>query len=748
MPHTSTNRDHQRATISTPELTLAFSLEDGGLRELRHGDGPNLIGHGKPMPAIDIRLGDRGWLADQSFVRYLRHSFSQAAGAAELRITIGVGPLVVHDCYRITGTLITRTVELVNVGEDPVQLRGVRMLLPWARVGALESCRFDAPGNVVRPHVPLLTAAAQRRDLGARGWFAGGPHEIYALDRAPTQGSGALALHDPSADQALFCWFYSDADTALPQIEGNTQALTLTHEIEIAEVLPSEARVDVGAQFLLIMHEPWPAALGALERTWALRGRRALEQPAAWARNAAIYETHPAFAGGFLGLAAALPELRALGINTLCLMPIWDFANASGQIWDGNWEGTGSPYAIRDFASLDRTLGDASDLRVLIDTAHAYDMRVVADLPLEGCAADSPLVAEHPGWFCYDEDGQIQHVGWRSPLVAYDWSSAALHDFLVGWAADQLRALELDGFRLMLPRVGAPHWQRAQSLGRADRLGVRAVLQRLRPALLAINPEAALLGALAGPGYDSFSDAALDDAAHHMFMHLALGRITPHELGEWLEDHARVRPPELARICYTENHLTRLSNPIADGLRGSRISRMLLAGMVLCGFVPLIAAGQEQAEGALIERLLRARAESPALRDGAVVYNGLPSSNAQVFAVLRQAGGEPALGLLNVGPHKQTVAISLPVDRLGLPDGEYELLELLEQQLWAEGARCSWGRDELLALHLTLEPYSAYCLLVRAADRSAARALDQADAQPQATALGELAISVYAGDRP
>lgn len=740
MSHTSTNRDHQRAVVSAPELTLAFSLEDGGLRELRHGDGPNLLGYGKAMPALDIRLNDRGWLADQSFVRYLRHSVGQVAGALELRITIGVGPLVVNDCYRITGTLIARSVEITNVGEDPAQLHGVRMLLPWARVGTPEACRFDAPGNLVRPHVPLLAAATQRRDHTARGWLAGSAHESYGLDRAPTQGAGVLALHDPSADQALLCWFDSEADTALPQIDGNDMALTLCHEIELAEWLPSEGRATISTQYVLVMHEPWPAALGALERTRALHGRRTLAQPRGWVHDAAIYETHPAYAGGFLGLAAALPELRAIGINTLCLMPIWEFTNPTGQLWDANWERSGNPYIIRDFASLDHTLGTADDLHELIDTAHAYDIRVLLDLPLDGCAADAALVSEHPDWFCYDEDGQIQYTGWRTPQVAYDWSNTELHSFIVGWAASQLREFELDGFRLMPPRTSAPHWQRAPQPGRAQRPGVRAMLEQLRPALQAINPEAALLNALAGPSYDSVSDAALDDAAHQMFVHLALGRISPHELSEWLEDHARVHPRELTRICFTENHLTRLSNPIADGLRGSRVSRMLLAGLVLCGFAPLIGAGQEQADGAFIERLLRGRAECRALRAGAVLYNGLPSSNAQVFAVLREAGGEPALGLLNVGPHKHTVAISLPVDRLGLADGEYELFELFEQQLWAEGARRAWGRDDLLALHLTLEPYTAYCLLVRAASQPNVRVINQSGAQSQATALGELAL--------
>ena len=156
-------------------------------------------------------------------------------------------------------------------------------------------------------------------------------------------------------------------------------------------------------------------------------------------------------------------------------------------------------------------------------------------------------------------------------------------------------------------------------------------------------------------------------------------------------------------------------NPLADGLRGSRVSRMMLAGIVVCGFVPLIWAGQERDDGPFIGRLLRARACHPALRHGRVLYNALPCSSAQVFAVLRKHAGERLIGLLNVGPHKQTVVASLPVDRLDLPEGNYELYELIDRQVWIEDERRSWRRDELLSLRLTLEPFAAYCFQVRQA---------------------------------
>jgi hypothetical protein len=716
MPSFTTSQNHELVTVATGEITLAFSRDDGGLRVLQRAGGPNVLGYGAPCASIDVQLDDRGWLANRIFIRYLNHFVEQRDDAVELVIVIGVGPLKVYDRYRITGTLIARRVSVENVGEDEVRLHGVRLALPWARVGALETCRFDAPGTSVRPHVPLDVAAAQRLDVLPRRFFAPGLRDGRALERAPTQATGLLALHDSQTDEALLCWYYSAVESAIPLVEGNDQAVTLAHEIAVADRLRSEIALTAGTQYILLLREPWPAALDALQRTWALCGLRALEQAAEWVRDAVIFEVHAAQFGGFGGLAAALPDLRALGVNTLCLLPIWAFANQSGRLWDNNWDASGNPYAIRDFEALDPTLGAAEDLRALLTVAHQHDLRVLIDLPLLGCADDGRLVDQHTNWFCYTERGRLARVPDQEVLVAFDWANTDLQEYMLEWALEQVRAYDLDGYRLVVPRIEMPNWARApHGHASAGGLAVLQLIERLRRQLKLLKHDAALLGELSGPAYAAYQDFALDELPHHMFIHMALDRVLPAELGEWLEDHARALPAGAVRACFVESHHTRLTNPLADGLRGSRISRMLLAGMVLCGFVPLIRSGQEQDERTFLERLLRARAASPALRYGTPRYNALPCSSARVFSVLHDHAGERLIGLLNVGAHKQTLVISVPIDQLDLAEGEYELYDLFSRACWVEDACRSWSRDQLLALRLTLEPFAAYCFAIRPA---------------------------------
>jgi hypothetical protein len=761
MPSFTTSQNHETVALSTSEIALAFSRDDGGLRMLRRAGGPNVLGYGTPRPALDVQLDDRGWLADRTFVRYLSHHIDERDGAVELVIVIGIGPLKIYDRYRITGTLIARRVSVENVGEDEVQLRGVRLALPWARVGALETCRFEAPGNSVRPHVPLAVAAELRRDVLPRRFVAPGLRDGRALERAPTQATGLLALHDPQLDEGLFCWYYSTVESAQPLVEGNDQAVTLTHEIAVADWLRSEVALSAGTQYIMLLREPWGAALAALQRTWPLCGLRMLDRPAPWVRDAAIFETHAAHFGGFAGLTAALPDLRAIGINTLCLLPIWEFANHTGRLWDGNWGASGDPYVVRDFETLDPALGTAEDLRALVEAAHQQQLRVLLDLPLHGCAGDSRLVQQHPEWFCYDERGRLARLPHQEELVAFDWSIAELHEYVFQWALAQLRAYDLDGYRIVGPRAETPNWSRApHDHASASSMAVLRQIERLQREIKWVKPDAALLGDMVGPVYAAGQDFALDELPHHMFVHLALDRVMPAELGEWLEDHARALPRGAVRVCFVESYQTRIINPLADGLRGSRISRMLLAGMVLCGFVPLIRSGQEQEEREFIKHLLGARACHPALRYGTPRYNALPCSNQRVFAVLREHSGEELIGLLNVGAHKQTVVVSVPVDQLDLTEDEYELYELFSGRVWVEAARSAWRRDELLALRLTLEPFAAYCFALRpaaraggdssrpsAADTQAVGAPAETAPLPAALSLGEAQLSVTNGRR-
>jgi starch synthase (maltosyl-transferring) len=256
--HTQTR---ERFVVTCDELAIGFSRDDGGLRTLRRAGGPELAGHGDARPSLDVALRDRGWLGERTLVRYLSHQVEEHADGVEIKVVIGLGPLIVEDRYVVTGTLVTRRLRVRNIGEDEVALVGVRLALPWIVVGP--DARFEAPGNSVRPRVAAEVAADQRPGVLPRRFFAPGLRGGSAFERAPISAAGLLALHEPVGGETLLCWYGGGAEPALPEVSGNGAAVTVGHQVEIAARLRPDDAVEAGTQSVLLLRADWPEALAA-----------------------------------------------------------------------------------------------------------------------------------------------------------------------------------------------------------------------------------------------------------------------------------------------------------------------------------------------------------------------------------------------------------------------------------------------------------------------------------------------------
>ncbi|HKP87056.1 MAG TPA: alpha-amylase family glycosyl hydrolase, partial [Blastocatellia bacterium] len=103
-----------------------------------------------------------------------------------------------------------------------------------------------------------------------------------------------------------------------------------------------------------------------------------------WVRDAVIYEVFPrAFSpqGNFNGITARLDDLKGLGVTIIWLMPI----HIMGQ---EKKKGTiGSPYAVRDYYSINPDYGAKEDLKRLVAETHRRGMKIIID-----------IVANHTSW--------------------------------------------------------------------------------------------------------------------------------------------------------------------------------------------------------------------------------------------------------------------------------------------------------------------------------------------------------------
>lgn len=90
-----------------------------------------------------------------------------------------------------------------------------------------------------------------------------------------------------------------------------------------------------------------------------------------WSRNATIYQINTRQftpEGTFRAAEQHLPRLKALGATIVWLMPVQ-------QIGEKNRKGTmGSPYAVKDYYSVEPGLGSLEDLLHFVTAAHAAGM--------------------------------------------------------------------------------------------------------------------------------------------------------------------------------------------------------------------------------------------------------------------------------------------------------------------------------------------------------------------------------------
>lgn len=139
-----------------------------------------------------------------------------------------------------------------------------------------------------------------------------------------------------------------------------------------------------------------------------------------WSKNAAIYQVNTRQftpEGTFRAAAEELPRLRDLGVDIIWLMPVH-------EIGEKNRKGTlGSPYAVKDYYSVNPEFGTLDDLKAFVTKAHELGLYVIIDWVANHTAWDNPLVEQHPEWYERDWKGDFHPTPW------WDWSDIINLDY-------------------------------------------------------------------------------------------------------------------------------------------------------------------------------------------------------------------------------------------------------------------------------------------------------------------------------
>ena len=175
----------------------------------------------------------------------------------------------------------------------------------------------------------------------------------------------------------------------------------------------------------------WSRVIDPRSFVWSDRDWRGIAK-----HRCVIYELHVGTftpEGTYAAATAQLPELAALGITVIELMPVAEFDGAFGWGYDG--VALYAPY---------HHYGAPNDLRRLVDRAHALGMAVILDVVYNHCGVSG----------CYLDHYACEYFTNRykcewGDAINFDGSNAgSVREFFIGNASYWIDEFHMDGLRL------------------------------------------------------------------------------------------------------------------------------------------------------------------------------------------------------------------------------------------------------------------------------------------------------------
>ncbi len=156
-----------------------------------------------------------------------------------------------------------------------------------------------------------------------------------------------------------------------------------------------------------------------------------------------MYEINPAAFSAtknFQGITNRLDNLKALGINTIWIMPIFPI---------GVTNSFGSMYCVKDYTSVRSSLGTLQDLKTLVTTAHQKGIAVILDWVANHTSWDNTWITAHPSWYTQNSSGQIispAGTNWND-VADLNYSNNDMRTAMINAMTYWVTNANIDGFR-------------------------------------------------------------------------------------------------------------------------------------------------------------------------------------------------------------------------------------------------------------------------------------------------------------
>lgn len=151
-----------------------------------------------------------------------------------------------------------------------------------------------------------------------------------------------------------------------------------------------------------------------------------------WAKSATIYEVNVrqfSKEGTFAKVTDALPDIKALGVDILWVMPIFPISEKNRKCNEKEkTECWGSHYAATSFTEVSPRYGTNADFAAFVKKAHSLGLKVILDFVPDHTGWDSKWIAEHPEYYV-KVNGKISTPIDPVTKVPTDWNDVAMLDY-------------------------------------------------------------------------------------------------------------------------------------------------------------------------------------------------------------------------------------------------------------------------------------------------------------------------------
>ncbi len=382
-----------------------------------------------------------------------------------------------------------------------------------------------------------------------------------------------------------------------------------------------------------------------------------------WAHSLPIYEVdldRYQFPNGaaFREFENHLSVLKEMGIGIVWFMPLHP---------RGAKKSFGTPYAVRDYFTVNPKLGTLGEFRHLVKRAHQLGLHVLMDWVPNHTSWDNTLLDAHPEFYQH-KNGEIQHAGPWPEMAQLDYSNRELWRYQANAMQYWLRECDVDGFRAdVASNVPLAFWQ------------------WLRPQLEAVKP-VFLLAEANDPRLHPAFDMTYDWELPPLLWEIAAGHKPATAIDDVLRQQARDYPRGAIRMRFLDNHDWHnepnpwSGSPPKQKVEGDsvlqRYGQAQKAMMVLCATLPgkpLLYNGQEMgltksdpprlasmrrnsALWSFYRSLYHCYQSHPALYRGDFLKIAT-AHDEDIYAFERQQGKDKVLVVLNLSPRPQSVVL-------------------------------------------------------------------------------------------